>query len=185
MRTRRMSQRQRIALHWRTQVGVTKILDGISDLEFVERMERAMLWHGPFNWPGGDSEVCAMYGFDYLFPDAREMEGLKRSRYYFDFDSIDCTDWVKVAKAFLECPNYEPYFEVWKKHAPEELRDEVFFMGSLVKMTVKGKRFERKLIETKKLIKSDFEEDYFLGVDAYLPDGTPIQIKTPATMRGL
>lgn len=179
------NEHRRLALYLRHKVEIHKALNAITEEEYQDNLYRAMMWHGPFNWSGGDKEVCEMHSFDYLFPDAREKEGLSRGRFYFYFKDTDCTDWVNVADKFMNCTNYDKYLAVWEKHAPKSIRSEIYFLGSLVKMTTSGMKYEKDFIEANNLIKSTGVDDFKHGVDAWTTDGEPVQIKSPATARGM
>ena len=158
--------------------------EGVSVAEFKQLLEMARQYHNPLNYDGGE-EIAEKLGVNYLFDKAREKEGLGIYRFYFKFTEVDCTDFEEVARAFFNCENYGPYLKAWQKHAPEAIKSELFFLLSLITMTVKGFKREEEIIEKSSLIKSSFEEDYYQGIDAWTADGEPVQIKSAATERGM
>lgn len=154
--------------------------EGITKKEFSARLERARLWHNPRNLKDNGQDLKVRYGWGIMFDDARVIEGLTPGRFYFYFKDVDCTDFATVAREFYNCKNYAPYLEVWRKHAPEEFNSELYFLLSLVTMTVKGMKHEKKVIEKNGYTPASGEED-LKGVDAYDGNGNPIQIKSPRT----
>lgn len=159
--------------------------DGITKHQFRKNLELAKLWHNPMNWTDNGRGLAEKHGWEYMFGEARAMEGLGKSRYYFPFKDVDFFDFEVVMNEFLSCKNYKPYLRVWQKHAPKEFCNEIYFLISLTEITVKGMVYEAREIERRGLIPSTFEEDYGQGIDAYTQDGIPVQIKSPATQQGM
>lgn len=184
------NEKLRFKLYLKEKIKVFIYLDGMTSEDYQNRMRRAMLWHDPQNWKQKDwketsRSIKDRENFEYLFNEARDREGMGPTRFYFYFKDVDCTDWVKVAWEFKNCPNYEKYLEVWEKHAPIDIKHELFFLGSLTKMTVKGMKHEQNEIKRLGLTPASGTDDYFRGIDAWTPNGEPVQIKSPATQKGI
>jgi hypothetical protein len=157
---------------------------GWSEEELDEKIKLAELWHNPLNVDDG-SPIKAKYGWDIMFDEALEAAG-RGHRYYFRFHDIDMGNVDKVFSKFLNCPNWESYCSIWEKYAPREFNSRWIYLLAVVRMSVKGFKYEEKEAERLRSLghdvrKSTPEED-LKGIDMWV-DGKQHQVKSPATQR--
>ena len=167
---------------------VNKIIaeSDITNEELLKRVKLAQLWHNPRNYSDGN-DLKEFYNWTHTFTDALEEEGLGH-RYYFAFKDYDLTDVNICYQAFLNCKNFKKYCKVWKKYAPEGLKNPAIYLLAIVELTTRGFSHEKdvkiKLEKAgKKVIEATPEED-LKGIDFWV-DGSPIQVKSPATFKNM
>lgn len=152
--------------------------NGWDEAEMKRISHLGQLWHNPMNFSNGD-DLKIKYGWDSLFTDF-----LTGSRYYFRFHDYDLTDHDIVINKFRNCNNWSKYSKIWVENAPEMFASEAMFALVVTDMTVKGFRYEKKVVEkiraTGAEVVMSTPEDDLRGIDAYV-NGKPIQIKSPGT----
>lgn len=154
--------------------------------ELYKKIKLAQKWHNPLNYDNGNT-IAEENGWEYLFTEALEKEGLGR-RYYFRFHDYDLTDVNTTYRAFKNCKNFKKYSKVWSKHAPAGLQRPEIYLLALVEMTVRGFKHEKTVMDALRaagheITPSSPEED-LKGID-FWKDGKPVQLKSPNTFKNM
>ena len=160
--------------------------DYLDEKEFKDLIFTASLYHEPMNWSGKEKrqELLKRINHHETFADVLNKAGVK-SRFYFPFKEADLSTFTRTAYAFYTCKNFKKYSDLWRKNAPVEYSKRIIFLYMLATITYKGMSYESRIIKEKGYTPSSAYEDYNLGIDAWDDKGNPIQIKSPATQRGL